>query len=806
MNKHYNPSSIEKKWQKKWQENKVFAAVDFSNKPKRYILDMFPYPSGAGLHVGHPEGYTATDIISRYLKMRGFNVLHPMGWDAFGLPAENYAIKKGVPPWKSTSDNIRIFKRQIQSLGFSYDWDREINTSTPEYYKWTQWIFLELFNKGLAYKKKAKVNWCDDCQTVLANEQVVDGRCERCSNLVVQKDLEQWFFKITDYADELVDALDTIDWPESIKLIQRNWIGRSEGAEITFKINNPNHSVNSGQDFNINIFTTRPDTLYGATYMVLAPEHVLVEKLKDQIKNWQEVESYVQQTRAKTDLQRTDLNKEKSGVELRGVIAVNPANGEGVPVFIADYVLANYGTGAIMAVPAHDERDWEFARKYALPIRPVIEGGADHRQVYTGIGKLINSAEFDGMDSTVAKQKITKNVGGKIKTQYRLRDWLISRQRYWGTPIPIVYDPEGNPHPVKEEHLPLLLPKDVNFNPKGTSPLGSSTEYKLYAEKLYGKGWYFEIDTMDTFVCSSWYFFRFCDVINEQKIFDRKKVNYWLPVDMYVGGAEHAVLHLLYSRFLTKALRDMGYVKFNEPFTKLRNQGMILSEDGRKMSKSLGNVINPDEIIAEYGADTMRLYEMFLGSLEDTKTWSTKNILGVRRFLEKVWSVILEWENAGRPSETSNRLLRQFHKTFKKVTEDIENTKFNTAISAMMILVNMMTKERRFSENLLKKFLLIFSPFAPHMAEEIAEQLGTNEMLCTQAWPEWDESLTQDVLVEIGVQINGKFRGRISVAADAEEKEVLELAQQEKNIQKFLQEIEIKKVIYIRGRILNIVA
>lgn len=804
MNK-YNFIDIEKKWQQRWRDRKVFAAEDFSIKSKKYILDMFPYPSGAGLHVGHPEGYTATDIIARYLRMKGFNVLHPMGWDAFGLPAENYAIKKNIPPWKSTSENIATFKRQIQSLGFSYDWDREINTSTPDYYKWTQRIFLELFSHGLAYKKKAKVNWCNGCQTVLANEQVIGGKCDRCDSVVTQRDLEQWFFKITDYAEELFNALDNIDWPESIKLVQKNWIGKSEGAQISFGVTGDNGVAVLDKNFKIDVFTTRPDTLFGVTYIVLAPEHTLVKKLKDRIKNWQEIEAYIHETRTKTDIQRTDLNKEKSGIKIVGIKAINPINKEEIPIFIADYVLENYGTAAIMGVPAHDVRDWEFSQKYDLPIRFVIDGGIKTGQVYTGTGELMNSGEFNGIDSSVAKLKIVEKIGGKIKTQYRLRDWLISRQRYWGAPIPIVYDPEGNLHPVKEEHLPLLLPEDVDFNPKGTSPLGSSEEYKLRAEKLYGKGWHFEIDTMDTFVCSSWYFLRFCDSKNEREFFDQKKASYWLPVDIYIGGAEHAVLHLLYSRFLTKAFRDMGHLKFDEPFLKLRNQGMILAEDGRKMSKSLGNVINPDEIVSKYGADTMRLYEMFMGPLEATKPWSTKNILGVHRFLEKIWAVVSDWEKIGKPSETSDELLRQFHKTFKRVTEDIENFKFNTAISTMMILVNLMVKKKQFSENLLHDFLLVLSPFAPHLAEEISEQLGSDEMLCLQEWPKWDETLTREDKIKIGIQINGIIKGNVFVSIDAEEKDVSELARQEQGVKNILSGKGIKRIIYVRGKIINFV-
>ncbi len=959
MNKHYNHKEIEATIQQKWKSQNAFKAHDFSDKPKYYCLDMFPYPSGAGLHVGHPEGYTATDIISRYKRMKGFEVLHPMGWDSFGLPAENYAIKVGIPPAVSTADNIKNFKKQIQSLGFSYDWDREFATSSPEYYKWTQWIFLKLYERGLAYKKKAHVNWCEGCQTVLANEQVVDGKCERSGDEVVQKDLEQWFFKITEYAEELLTGLDNLDWPEPIKQMQRNWIGKSEGAEIDFAIKDSEEKIK--------IFTTRPDTLYGATYMVLAPEHELVYKLKDKINNFAEVEEYIKSSAKKSDLERTDLNKDKSGVKLDGVSAINPASGEEIPVYIADYVLATYGTGAIMAVPAHDERDFEFAKKYGIEVRQVIaketgekrsneelrnggasvvfdpkrqkyafakwnddgrlglfgggfdkdenveagvlrelkeesgfvnykyveqidvvythyynkarkvnrvakayallvilendetvdveleehenfdnvwldpedvldlwEGDSDYEhyiqfmhngvaraielgfditndyqkykpQINTAPGILINSAEFNDMNNEEAKEKIVEKVGGVMKTQYKLRDWLVSRQRYWGAPIPIFYDKDKKENPVDIEHLPLVLPEDVEYQPKGTSPLGSSREYIDRAEKLYGDGARFEIDTMDTFVCSSWYYLRYCDPHNTEEIFSKDKVKYWLPADLYVGGAEHAVLHLLYVRFFAKAFRDMGLLDFDEPFLKLSNQGMILAEDGRKMSKSLGNVVNPDDVIEEYGADTLRLYEMFMGPLEDAKPWSTKNIIGVRRFLEKIWLVTAEWIDNDKPSDESEELKVLLHKTIQKVTNDIEAMKFNTAISGLMVFVNTLAKEKSFSQDTLATFLKLLSPFAPHIAEELWQRIGQEGLVMQETWPEYNESLLVESTATIAVQVNGKLRGQVEVASDSSEDEVMKLAQEDSNVAKYLQNVEIVKVVYIKDRLLNIV-
>jgi len=818
----YNHKKIEAKWQKKWEELNLHQADDNSKKKKKYILDMFPYPSGAGLHVGHPEGYTATDIYSRYLRMNDYNVLHPMGWDAFGLPAENYAIKNGVHPNESTNKNIDTFRRQIKSLGLSYDWSREVNTSAPDYYKWTQWFFLFLYKQGLAYKKKAKVNWCDSCQTVLANEQVVQGKCERCDNEVTQKDMSQWFFKITDYAEKLLEDSEKIDWPEPIKLMQKNWIGKSEGAELEFKIKN--------EELKIQVFTTRPDTLFGATYMVLAPELELVEQLKDKIENWNEVEKYIKATKKKSDLQRTDLNKDKSGVELKGIQAINPANKEEIPVFIADYVLASYGTGAIMAVPAHDERDWEFAKLQGLKIRFVNHPKVfsylkdeDTYQTVEGIhsiedekaeawltkrlekedkpnldenSKLINSGKFTDLDVMEAKKAITKKVGGELKTQYKLRDWLVSRQRYWGAPIPIIYCDKCGEVPVEEKDLPVELPTDVDFKPTGESPLQTSETFHNVKCPKCGEKARRESDTMDTFVCSSWYYFRYVDAKNEKEFASKKQLKKWMPVDLYVGGAEHAVLHLMYARFFTKALHDAGLIDFNEPFLKLRNQGMILAEDGRKMSKSLGNVINPDEVVENLGADSLRLYEMFMGPLEDAKPWSTDGIKGVRRFLEKV--IKLEVTN----NKTQNNAL--LNKTIKKVTDDIENMKFNTAISAMMIFVNEVQKEGISKEDF-EKFLIILAPFAPHLVEELWEQLGNKESIFLQSWPKYDKKLIKDDVVQLVIQVNGKMRDSIETSVDISENEAKEKALASEKIKKWTEDKEIIKMIFVKNKLINIV-
>jgi leucyl-tRNA synthetase len=960
----YDHKKVEKKWQEKWESTQAFAASEDSSKEKLYVLDMFPYPSGAGLHVGHVEGYTATDIYSRFERMRGKNVLHPMGWDAFGLPAENYAIKTGVAPAQTTNDAITTFRSQIKALGLSYDWAREIGTHTPEYYQWTQWFFLFLYKNGLAEKRLAKVNWCPKDQTVLANEQTVSetgekGVCFRCGTKVIQKDLEQWFFKITDFADALVDDLDTVDWPESTKIAQRNWIGRSEGAEIDFKL--------TLKDKAITVFTTRPDTLFGATYMVLAPEHPwLAEDLARSapaIENASEVAGYIEKAKNKTDLERQEEAKGKTGVELKGVRAINPATHEEIPIFVADYVLGGYGTGAIMAVPAHDERDYAFAKKFNLPVREVLEptyeqttepgkikegepfdhreaiiaivkhwaeekyialkwkevawgtfitGGIEEGQtpetaakaelaeevgytdakfikdfgvvhgkfyhvpkktnrnahahvvylelqsdartavsekenaihevlwlsaeelkkfltpdthqhalrwllgeeeIYTGAGTLSNSGPFTRLESEEAKKKITEAVGGRMVKTYRLRDWLISRQRYWGAPIPVVYDPAGKAHPVPEEHLPWLLPTDVEYLPHGTSPLATSQELLGRTEKIFGKGWKPDVDTMDTFVCSSWYFFRFTDPHNTVEFASKKAIEKWMPVDLYMGGAEHTVLHLMYARFFTKALQKHGYISFNEPFLKLRHQGLILAEDGSKMSKSKGNVINPDDVIATYGADTLRLYEMFMGPLDASKPWNTQNILGVRRFLERVWKI----GTSGHVSVSTGSATNMFgglasspletllHQTIKKVTEDIASLKMNTAISSLMILLNTFEEAAAVPQEAYKLFLQLLAPLAPHITAELWEKAGETIPIYQTAWPVADESKTVASTVEVAVQINGKVRGKLQLSPQAGEEEALRLARADETIKKWLALGKEEKAVYVAGKIISFV-
>jgi len=795
---HYNPKKIEEKWQKRWQEGGVFEASENFEKPKYYILDMFPYPSGAGLHMGHIENFTATDILARYQRMNGLNVLRPMGWDAFGLPAENYAIKTGVHPATTTVEAIQNFTRQITRMGLSYDWSREISTATPEYYRWTQWFFLLLYKNNLAYKKKAKVNWCPKDQTVLANEQVVDGVCERCGTVVIQKDLEQWFFKITDFAEELINDLDSVDWPSHTVTNQRNWIGKSEGAEIEFRIKN--------QESRIKVFTTRPDTLFGATYMVLAPEHELVEALRENIENWNEVSSYVSEARNRTDRERSEEGREKTGVQLKGVSAVNPANNEEVPVFIADYVLAQYGTGAIMAVPAHDARDWEFAKKFNLPAKQVICQYYPEpkcpilEEAYTGSGRLVGSGEFDGMEVEEAKRAITERVGGEMKTTYRLRDWLVSRQRYWGAPIPIVYDPEGNAHPVPEEHLPWTLPTDVEFRPEGASPLALSKELKERTERIFGEGWTPEVDTMDTFVDSSWYFFRFTDPRNEKEFASKERIEKWMPVDLYMGGAEHAVLHLLYARFFTKVLQKLGYISFGEPFAKLRHQGIVLGEDNFKMSKSRGNVVNPDELVEAYGADTARLYVMFMGPLEDMKPWNSQNISGVHRFLGRVWGLV-EGLKEGEPSKEA---LRKQHATIKKVTEDIQTLSYNTAIAALMEYVNTLYANP-YGKAQVETLLALLAPFAPHITEELWAALGNSTSIHAQPWPTHEEALLVSDTMTIPVQVNGKVRAQLEVATNITEDDLKAAALAHENVQKYVEGKEPKAVIVIPNKLVSVV-
>jgi len=808
----YNPREIEKKAQKKWKNNPDLAqAKNASKKEKRFILDMFPYPSGAGLHVGHVESYTATDIYSRYLRMRGFEVLHPQGFDAFGLPAENYAIKTGVHPKATIEEAIRVFKKQIDSLGFSYDWSREVNSSTPEYYKWTQWLFLLFYKNGLAYKKKAKVNWCPKCQTVLANEQAENGKCERCESEVVQKDLEQWFFKITDFVENkgetagLLSGLDKIDWPESTKLLQKNWIGKSEGAEFRMKIEN------SEKEFSV--YTTRVDTVFGMTYAVLAPEHKILGELREQIKNWNEVEEYVNITKNKTDLDRMEA-KVKTGVELKGVKVINPFSGESLPLFVADYVLAQYGTGAVMAVPAHDERDFEFAKKYALPIREVISGGYIKKEVYTENGSLINSSRYSGITSEDAREKLTawleeKKLGEK-KINYRLRDWLVSRQRYWGAPIPIIYCEKCGEVPVPEADLPVELPTDVDFKPTGESPLKYSEKFQDVSCPKCGAKARRESDTMDTFVCSSWYYLRYADSKNDQEFASKELLKKWLPVDLYVGGAEHSVLHLLYARFFTKVLHNLGYLEFDEPFLKLRHQGTILAEDGTKMSKSKGNVVNPDDVVAEFGADALRCFEMFMGPLEDMKPWQTRGIVGVHRFLEKTYKLNFKIQISNNKSISKSKIQNGkvdilLNKTIKKVSEDIESMKFNTAISQLMILVNALEKEENLSSAHYTSFLILLSPFAPHLVEELWSKLGHDESIFLQKWPEYDLALIRDEELELVIQVNGKVRGMLKVSADISEEEATNLALESEKIKKYIAGKEIKKVIFVKGRLINVV-
>lgn len=819
----YNHKEIEAKWQRQWEESGINKTGDDAGKEKYYCLDMFPYPSGAGLHIGHVESYTATDIISRYQRMNGKNVLHPQGWDAFGLPAENYAIKTGKHPAETTLENIKNFTRQIKSLGMSYDWSKEINTSTPEYYKWTQWFFSLLYKNGLAYKKKAKANWCSNCQTVLANEQANGGVCDRCGSTVIQKDIEQWFFKITDFIEDnksttgLLKGLDKVDWPESIKAAQRNWIGKSMGAEIEFRISN--------DELRIKVFTTRVDTIFGCTYIVLAPEHEIITKLGDKIINYSEVQDYLEATKSKTDLDRMEA-KEKTGVELKGVKSINPFNDEEVPVFVADYVLGSYGTGAVMAVPAHDERDWEFAERYGLEIResvaledieinnktnnppsPLYQGGA-----YTDDGVLVASGEFTGLSSEAARQKMTDwledNKFGSRKVNYRLRDWLVSRQRYWGAPIPVIYcDKCGE---LLDENLPIELPTDVDFKPTGESPLVYSKSFHDIKCPKCGGDARRESDTMDTFVCSSWYYFRYADIKNDLEFAAKENIEKWLPVDLYVGGAEHAVLHLLYARFFTKVLHNLGYINFDEPFLKLRNQGMILAEDGRKMSKSLGNVVNPDDVVEEFGADSLRMFEMFMGPLEDAKPWNTKGIVGVRRFLEKIYSIVENKDliacdcSTGDCASTPKGLPNLLHKTIKKVGEDIEEFKFNTAISQMMILLNEMSKHERLPKAAVEKLVQLLSPFAPHIAEELWEKMGHSESIFKERWPAYSPELIKDELFNLVIQVNGKNRDVIEVSADISEDEVKKISLESENVKKWIVG-DVKKVVYIKGRLVNIV-
>lgn len=795
----YDPSKIEPKWQKYWEENKTFKSEVDLKKEKYYVLDMFPYPSGAGLHVGHPEGYTATDIICRYKRMKGLNVLHPMGWDAFGLPAENYAIKTGRHPREVTDENIKTFKRQIQSIGFSYDWDREVDTTDPDYYKWTQWIFLKLYEKGLAYESELPINWCPGCKTGLANEEVVNGKCDRCSAETSKKLLRQWVLKITDYADRLIEDLEDVDWPESIKLMQENWIGKSYGADVDFKIKDSNEVIK--------VYTTRPDTLFGATYMVLSPEHPLVYKVvTDEYK--EKVEEYKDFALKKSDLERTDLNKDKTG-QFTGAYAINPANGEEVPIWIADYVLMGYGTGAIMCVPGHDTRDWEFAKKFDIPMVEVIKGGDIEKEAFTGDGELINSDFLNGMD---VKQSISKMVRwleekgiGKGAVNYKLKDWVFSRQRYWGEPIPIVHCEKCGTVPVPENELPLLLPDVEKYEPTGTgeSPLAAIDEWVNCKCPKCSADAKRETNTMPQWGGSCWYYLRYMSPNCSTRFAEEADEKYWMNVDLYVGGAEHAVLHLLYARFWHKVLFDLEYVKDKEPFQMLMNQGLILGEDGEKMSKSRGNVVNPDDVIRQYGADTLRIYEMFMGPFEAAKPWSMNSIEGSFRFLQKVWRIVEEGEVVDAcPTDDLRKL---FHKTIKKVGEDIDNFRFNTAISQMMIFANELQKQKTVSKPLIEKFAKILSPFAPHLCEEIWEYLGNKETLAYEKWPEYDEKLVVDDTFELVFSVNGKVRGKKEVSIGISEEDAISIAMENEGIQRNIDGKEIIKKIYVQGKLVNIV-
>ncbi|WP_448671795.1 leucine--tRNA ligase [Staphylococcus aureus] len=802
---NYNHNQIEKKWQDYWDENKTFKTNDNLGQKKFYALDMFPYPSGAGLHVGHPEGYTATDIISRYKRMQGYNVLHPMGWDAFGLPAEQYALDTGNDPREFTKKNIQTFKRQIKELGFSYDWDREVNTTDPEYYKWTQWIFIQLYNKGLAYVDEVAVNWCPGLGTVLSNEEVIDGVSERGGHPVYRKPMKQWVLKITEYADQLLADLDDLDWPESLKDMQRNWIGRSEGAKVSFDVDNTEGKVE--------VFTTRPDTIYGASFLVLSPEHALVNSITtDEYK--EKVKAYQTEASKKSDLERTDLAKDKSGV-FTGAYATNPLSGEKVQIWIADYVLSTYGTGAIMAVPAHDDRDYEFAKKFDLPIIEVIEGGNVEEAAYTGEGKHINSGELDGLENeaaiTKAIQLLEQKGAGEKKVNYKLRDWLFSRQRYWGEPIPVIHWEDGTMTTVPEEELPLLLPETDEIKPSGTgeSPLANIDSFVNVVDEKTGMKGRRETNTMPQWAGSCWYYLRYIDPKNENMLADPEKLKHWLPVDLYIGGVEHAVLHLLYARFWHKVLYDLAIVPTKEPFQKLFNQGMILGEGNEKMSKSKGNVINPDDIVQSHGADTLRLYEMFMGPLDAAIAWSEKGLDGSRRFLDRVWRLMVNEDGtlSSKIVTTNNKSLdKVYNQTVKKVTEDFETLGFNTAISQLMVFINECYKVDEVYKPYIEGFVKMLAPIAPHIGEELWSKLGHEESITYQPWPTYDEALLVDDEVEIVVQVNGKLRAKIKIAKDTSKEEMQEIALSNDNVKASIEGKDIMKVIAVPQKLVNIVA
>ncbi|MBR4911183.1 MAG: leucine--tRNA ligase [Clostridia bacterium] len=797
----YNFSEIEKKWQDIWDENKTFAASNDFSKPKFYGLVEFPYPSGQGLHVGHPRSYTALDIIARKKRLEGYNVLYPMGWDAFGLPTENFAIKNHIHPSVVTEKNIANFKRQLKSLGFSFDWDREVNTTDPSYYKWTQWIFLQLYKNGLAYKKHMSVNWCPSCKCVLANEEVVNGVCERCGSETVHREKSQWMLKITDYAEKLLEGLDNVDYIERVKTQQRNWIGRSYGTQLKFK-------TTLGDDFEV--FTTRADTLFGATYTVISPEHPLIKKWAQSIKNYAEVAAYAEEAAKKSDLERTELNKEKTGVKLEGVMAINPVNGKEIPIYVSDYVLISYGTGAIMAVPAHDTRDFEFAKKFNIPIIEVVAGGDITKEAFTDCetGVMVNSGFLNGLSVEEAKVKmqewLTEQGIGEKKVNYKLRDWVFSRQRYWGEPIPMVYCEKCGWVPLPESELPLRLPNVESYEPTdtGESPLSKMTDWVNTTCPHCGAPAKRETDTMPQWAGSSWYFLRYCDPHNDKAIASKEALEYWCPVDWYNGGMEHTTLHLLYSRFWHHFLYDIGVVPDPEPYSKRTSHGMILGENGEKMSKSRGNVVNPDDIVRDYGADTMRIYEMFIGDFEKAAPWSQSSIKGSKRFLDKVFAleeILVDGDTYRAELETD------FHKTIKKVSEDIEGLKMNTAIAALMTLLNNITATGKINRRELKDFIILLNPFAPHITEEIWQNAGFGGMLNQAQWPTFDEAKCLDKKVEIAVQINGKVRARIDISPDTGSDEALSLAKEQPAVKEAIAGKNVVKELYVPGRIVNIV-
>ncbi|HHV45499.1 MAG TPA: leucine--tRNA ligase [Tissierellia bacterium] len=800
--KEYNPNEIERKWQRIWEEKRIFETSDDKSKKKFYALIEFPYPSGQGLHVGHPRPYTALDIVARKRRLEGYNVLFPIGWDAFGLPTENYAIKHKVHPKKVTEQNVERFKNQLKSIGFSFNWSREINTTDPDYYKWTQWIFLKLYEKGLAYKHEMPINWCTSCKVGLANEEVVGGRCERCGGEVVRKVKNQWMLRITAYADRLIDDLETVDYAEKIKAQQINWIGRSEGAEVKFKI--------AGKEDSLTVFTTRPDTLYGATYMVIAPEHPLIDKYKDEILNLDELNKYREYVSKKSDFERTELSKEKTGVEIKGIKAVNPVNQKEIPIWISDYVLMSYGTGAIMAVPAHDTRDWEFAKKFNLPIVEVVKGGNVEEAAYTDTenGILVNSELINGLKVEEAKKKIINWLEerglGRKTVNYKLRDWVFSRQRYWGEPIPMIYCEECGWVPVPEDELPVKLPEVENYEPTdtGESPLANITDWVEVPCPKCGKKARRETDTMPQWAGSSWYYLRYIDPHNDKEIASKEELQYWSPVDWYNGGMEHTTLHLLYSRFWHKFLYDLGIVPTSEPYMKRTSHGMILGENNEKMSKSRGNVVNPDDIVKEYGADTLRTYEMFIGDFEKSVPWSENGVKGCRRFLERVWKlqdIVVDGDNYTKELET------KIHKTIKKVSEDYETLKYNTAIAALMTLLNDFNDHGKITKADFKTFLILLNPVAPHITEELWEIAGFKGMLNQSTWPEYNEEKIKEELIQLPVQVNGKVRGTISISPEDDQDKVREMVRQNENIKKYIDGKTIIKEIFVKGKIYNIV-